>query len=462
VLARAEAIGAIPRRMSYPRRASTAVGPLTVALALLAACSSSTITPGDTDAGPAPDSAQPDAPIAADAGLLDSALDLDRAAPPEDVPAMATDVPAMATDVPAMATDAPLADAGAAACRVIFTATLPDTTRFVPSLVADGAGAVWAAWFDRNGAVRGARVGDDAVYDAWVQPMARTRDTPTTLPFAGWWGGGLRVGLRNAPGVVLASFGPTGSLLGPTQPLSERDAVRNGPWIVPTTAGRYIFWQEQPGTSGEPARLLGLPLDDAGAAMGTPRAFPVTGLPSDIVWDRDAFLFAVPQGESYLLQRLGPGGESVAQGALPHVRSVRAASLSVQGDTLTVLMSDLYRVWRTALPHDLSRPAAWTEVLAFTQNTEWVAHARGARHTLAAWFETRYSNNAGTLRVVSLSPEGRPLFAPITVATGRTVGSFGDAVFVRADGDRDFVVGWRAQREGSAVEEARVARVRCE
>jgi hypothetical protein len=35
-------------------------------------------------------------------------------------------------------------------------------------------------------------------------------------------------------------------------------------------------------------------------------------------------------------------------------------------------------------------------------------------------------------------------------------------VFVRADGDRDFVVGWRAQREGSAVEEARVARVRCE
>jgi hypothetical protein len=297
--------------MSYPRRASTAVGPLTVALALLAACSSSTITPGDTDAGPAPDSAQPDAPIAADAGLLDSALDLDRAAPPEDVPAMATDVPAMATDVPAMATDAPLADAGAAACRVIFTATLPDTTRFVPSLVADGAGAVWAAWFDRNGAVRGARVGDDAVYDAWVQPMARTRDTPTTLPFAGWWGGGLRVGLRNAPGVVLASFGPTGSLLGPTQPLSERDAVRNGPWIVPTTAGRYIFWQEQPGTSGEPMRVCsGCPSTTRARRWGRRGRFPSRGSPATSCGTVTPSCLRCPRGSRTCSSAWAPGGRA--------------------------------------------------------------------------------------------------------------------------------------------------------
>jgi hypothetical protein len=42
------------------------------------------------------------------------------------------------------------------------------------------------------------------------------------------------------------------------------------------------------------------------------------------------------------------------------------------------------------------------------------------------------------------------------------VGNFGDDVSVRADGDQDFVVAWRNEREGSAVEEARVARVRCE
>jgi hypothetical protein len=460
---------AIPSPMtSRPRTPSATLRPLALTLVLLAACSSSTSNPGDADAGPAPDSASLDAPappVDAPAPPVDApAPPVDAPAPPVDAPAPPVDAPTLPVDAPVPSTDTPMpmTDAGAPACRVVFTATLPDTTRFVPTLVADEAGAVWATWFDRNGTVRGARVGDDAVHDAWVQPMARTRDIPTTLPFAGWWGGALRVGLRNAPGIVLASLGPTGSLLGPTQPLSERDAIRNGPWIVPTTTGRHVFWQEHPSTSGGPMRFLGLPLDNAAMALGAPREFPVMGLPSAIVWEGSAFVFAVPVGEAYWLQRLGPGGESLAQGSLPHVRRVLSASLSVQGDTLTVLMSDLYRVWHAALLRDLSRPAAWTQVLAFTQNTEWIAHARGPRHTLAVWHETRYSDSTSTLRVVRLGPDGRALESPLTIATGRTVGNFGDDVSVRADGDQDFVVGWRNEREGGAVEEARVARIRCE
>lgn len=97
-------------------------------------------------------------------------------------------------------------------------------------------------------------------------------------------------------------------------------------------------------------------------------------------------------------------------------------------------MSDLYWVWHAALLRDLPpRPAAWTQVLAFTQNTEWIAHARGPRHTLAVWHETRYSDSTSTLRVVRLGPDGRALESPLTIATGRTVGNFGDDASVRAD-----------------------------
>lgn len=129
-------------------------------------------------------------------------------------------------------------------------------------------------------------------------------------------GGALRVGLRNAPGIVLASLGPTGTLLGPTQPLSERDATPTGPWIVPTTTGRHVFWQEHASTSGGPMRFLGLPLDNAAMALGAPREFPVMGLPSAIVWEGSAFVFAVPAGRS-----TGSSGWAPAASASPRAVS---------------------------------------------------------------------------------------------------------------------------------------------